>query len=495
MSHERTDPTPEGLPARVPTVRRRGRPANPGQRPDAGPAGMHPAFSLLRSATAWLVAGCSVLAAAPMAEAAPSPARRNEVVQAVEKAGPAVVNISAERRVRNPFYDDPWSQYFRDFFGERGTPERVQNSLGSGVIVDPAGYILTNEHVISAASRVRVTLLDGREFWADVVGTAEDADLAVLRIDVKETLPAVKLGSSDDLMVGETVIAIGNPFGFSNSVTRGIVSALHRPGRSGERLYSDFIQTDAAINPGNSGGALLNIDAELVGINAAIVGQAQGIGFAIPVDRARAIYKELVQYGEVRPVYVGIEVQELDDKTADDLGLRPGSGLLVTAARGPAAEAGVRAGDVILKADQQATRSVADFGTAVGRRNVGDTITLEIERGGRPVSLRVPTREFPYRDWAFQAIGIEVEEIPAADRRRRDVPNEGVVISAVRPGGPADRRGLRAGDYIIQVLDVGIGGVDGFNRLLPRIASLRRGSLFMRVVRDGRIVPLSLRLD
>jgi Do/DeqQ family serine protease len=436
-------------------------------------------------------------AVAPVPAFAAGPfARRNEVVETVEKAGPAVVNISAEQQIRNPFDNDPLGQFFRDFFEGGRNEERVQNSLGSGVLIDKAGYILTNEHVISAASRVRVTLHDKREFWAEIVGTSEESDLAVLKISSKEPLPAITLGSSDDLMIGETAIAIGNPFGLSNTVTVGVVSAVHRSGRSGDRVYSDFVQTDAAINPGNSGGALLNINGELIGINAAIIGQAQGIGFAIPIDRAKSIYRELVQYGEVRPTWLGLETRALDERTAPGLGIAPRPGLMVTAARGPAAEAGLRPGDIIVKADQATVENAADFASAVGRKNVGDTIDLVVERvGGEKKGLTVKAAAFPSHDYAWRSIGIEFTDIAAADKRRREVPDAGVLISSVRPDGPAARRGLRAGDYIVQVLDTGVGSATDFNRLLPRIAALQEGDLFLRVVRGGYIHPVSLHLD
>jgi len=414
----------------------------------------------------------------------------------VQKVGPAVVNIAAEQRLVNPFYADPFGDFFRNFFEGHAPPrEQIQNSLGSGVLIDPAGYILTNDHVIAQASRIKVTLADKREFWAETVGTAEESDLAVLKIKSRDALPALPLGSSDDLMIGETVIAIGNPFGLSNTVTTGVVSALHRSGRSGDRVYTDFIQTDAAINPGNSGGALLNINGELVGINAAIIGQAQGIGFAIPIDRARKIYQELVQYGEVRPVYLGVELRPLDRDTASELGVKSAKGLLVTRVKGPAIDAGVEPGDVVVQADGASIESPEDFGTAVGRKNVGDTIGLVVEREGEKKTITLKAAAFPFHDWAYETIGIAVDEIPKRDHRRREVPDAGVVVADVRPRSPAARRGLRPGDYIIQILDAPVGGVADFNRILPRIAAMERGSIFLRVVREGYIVPLSLRPD
>ncbi|MBW2121055.1 MAG: trypsin-like peptidase domain-containing protein, partial [Deltaproteobacteria bacterium] len=219
--------------------------------------------------------------------------RRNVVVRVAEAAGPAVVNIST--RVvsgggTNPFYEfgggTLFDEFFRDFFE---SPSRSYSSLGSGVIIRPDGTILTNEHVILRAERIKVTLLDGREFEGRLVGSDPESDLAVIRIAGRGPFPTIAMGTSRDLMIGETVIAIGNPFGLSHTVTAGVVSSLHRSFRSGDRVYRDFIQTDASINPGNSGGPLLNIMGELIGINTAIYRGAQGIGFAIPVDRVKRI--------------------------------------------------------------------------------------------------------------------------------------------------------------------------------------------------------------
>jgi len=224
------------------------------------------------------------------------PARQSLVVDAVAKLSPAVVNISASQLVmqQSPFRsqnDDPlFDQFFRDFFDARPR-QSTRTSLGSGFIVDTDGTILTNSHVILRGSKVRVTLVDGREFDAKLVGADADSDLAVLRIQAGQRLPTVTLGSSRDLLIGETVIAIGNPFGLSHTVTTGVVSAVGRSLHGEERTYTDFVQTDAAINPGNSGGPLTNIRGDVIGINAAIYGKGQGLGFAIPIDRAKRVLR------------------------------------------------------------------------------------------------------------------------------------------------------------------------------------------------------------
>jgi S1-C subfamily serine protease len=232
--------------------------------------------------------------------------RRTATVRAVEKVGPAVVNITTERvvRRRSPFSgfggDPLFDQFFRDFFSPRTRNQTVQ-SLGSGVVIDPEGRVITNEHVVARASRIRVSLADGREFEATLVGADPNNDLAVLQIDTEEELPWVAPGSSRDLLVGEPVIAIGNPFGLSNTVTTGVLSATDRSINTNGRTFHGFLQTDASINPGNSGGPLLNAEGTLIGINTAIYQGAEGIGFAIPIDVARRVVAELIEHGEVQP--------------------------------------------------------------------------------------------------------------------------------------------------------------------------------------------------
>jgi serine protease Do len=238
--------------------------------------------------------------------------RRTPVVEAVKKVAPAVVNISTEKIVKrriNPFFDD-YGFFFGDFFQNFPSSRTYKRqSLGSGVLIDPKGYIITNEHVILPASKIKVVLVDGREFEGKLIGSDSKFDLAVIKIEAESDFPAIKIGKSIDLMIGETVISIGNPFGLSHSVTTGVISALNRTIVTDEkRVYSDFIQTDASINPGNSGGPLLNILGELIGINTAIYQKAEGIGFAIPIDKARRIVDDLIQSGYVHRAWLGIGV-------------------------------------------------------------------------------------------------------------------------------------------------------------------------------------------
>ncbi|UCF66803.1 MAG: trypsin-like peptidase domain-containing protein [Acidobacteriota bacterium] len=325
--------------------------------------------------------------------------RRDAVVRAVENVGPAVVNISTEIIVRNPYYDG--FDVFEWFFGGAAPRRsRVENSLGSGVIVDPAGFVLTNDHVVAAASRITVTLRDGRQVNAEVVGADSHSDLAVLKLAEPGPWPSVAMGRSDDLMIGETLIAIGNPFGLQNTVTVGVLSASRRTitGPDRERVpFADFLQTDAAINPGNSGGALLNIRGELVGINTQIVARAQNLGFAIPIDRARKVFQEIRRYGQVRPAWTGLVVEEIDSAQAHALGLGEARGLLVRKIfRGsPADEAGIELGDVVEQIGEQRVSSLPEYDTAIARVPFGTAVDVTLARDGRSVVRKLVVAAFP----------------------------------------------------------------------------------------------------
>jgi serine protease Do len=373
------------------------------------------------------------------------PLRRTQVVEAVERASPGVVNISTSQVVeRTPFphpSDPSFDEFFRDFFD--GRPRRSeQTSLGSGAIVDAKGTILTNSHVIQRGSRIRVTLVDGREFDATLVGADADSDLAVLHIDA-EGLPAVTLGTASDLMIGETVIAIGNPFGLSHTVTTGVVSAVGRSLRSEDRTFSDFIQTDAAINPGNSGGPLLNIRGELIGINTAIYGKAEGIGFAIPVDRARRIMRDLVSFGAVREGWLGIAVQDLTPQLARHFEVR--AGVVVTGVEdgSPAERAGLVRGMVITGAGDQPVRSLADWDRLVSGRGPGDTVGLTVNEEGKERRLQLTVGTYPERALdalVSSGLGIEVTERGG-----------GLLITDVRSSSAAARIGIKSGDRLLAV--------------------------------------------
>ena len=305
--------------------------------------------------------------------------------EAVARAAPAVVNIHTARRVAvaSPLLDDP--------FDLLPAPGRIETSLGSGVIVDPRGYILTNHHVIADADGVQVALADGRVVVAELVGTDPETDLALLRV-AAAPLPAIDLARVSDLRVGDVVLAIGNPYGFGQTVTQGIVSATGR-NHLGLNTFENFIQTDAAINPGSSGGALVNARGELVGINSVFYGGSQGIGFAIPADLARGVMTHLLEHGRVLRGFLGVEPQDLT--AAERLGLPDAGGVLVAGVyRGsPAADAGIRPGDVITRIDDAPVGDARDALNRIARLAPGTEITLEIVRDGERSQLAVVVGE------------------------------------------------------------------------------------------------------
>jgi serine protease Do len=335
--------------------------------------------------------------------------RQTALVRASDSVGPATVSISAVKtRVvhADPLRTDFFERFFRGHFPDRVYREPYQ-SFGSGVIVDGDGYILTNEHVVGGATDVRVTLTDGREFQARVLGDDSRFDLAVLKVE-GEDLPVATLGDSDDLMIGEWVVAIGNPFGhFLNdphpTVTAGVVSALHRDvlaDNESDAIYKDMIQTDASINPGNSGGPLVNSVGEVVGINSFIFsmsGGSQGVGFAIPVNVARLIINELIEFGRVRDVWVGMRVQDLNPALAQTFGLPAVRGVLASFLEpdSPAERAGIRAGDIVTAVNGEQVESVRQARRAIFGSRVGDVITVTIVRDGERHDFDVELEEVP----------------------------------------------------------------------------------------------------
>ena len=425
----------------------------------------------MAKAAALLIAALALPAVAAARGAESDPERRSLVVQAVEKASPAVVNVSTEQVVERraspfPFPQDPFfEEFFRDFVDPR--PRRFKTtSLGSGVIVAADGTIMTNVHVIERASRVRVTLNDQREFDATLVGADADADIAVLRVKAGGDLPHIPFGTSADLMIGETVIAIGNPFGLSHTVTTGVVSAVGRSLRDEDRTYTDFIQTDASINPGNSGGPLLDIKGELIGINTAIYGKAQGIGFAIPVDRARRVMKDLVSYGEVRHAWIGLVVQDLTPELAQHFGVRRGVVVAQLDPKSPAEAAGVARGDAIIKVDGRDVASREEFEQRIDDHTEGDRITLTLRRDGRDEEVGLAAGTFPAAradELAWQLLGVAAAGA-----------EDGLFVSRVRSGSPAARIGVQRGDRLL-----GLGGTP-----LRSIAELRRKMIDLRGARS-----------
>lgn len=308
---------------------------------------------------------------------------------AAKKASPAVVSINTSKAARrNPRSDDPW---FRFFFGDQGA-DQPQVGLGSGVIVSTDGYILTNNHVVEGADEIDVTLNDSRHARGKVIGTDPDTDLAVLKIEL-DKLPVVVLGNSDNLQVGDQVLAIGNPFGVGQTVTSGIVSALGR-NQLGINTFENFIQTDAAINPGNSGGALVDVNGNLEGINTAIYsrsGGSMGIGFAIPVSTAKQVLEDIVKEGKVTRGWIGVEPNNLSPELAETFGVKANKGVIITGVlqNGPAARAGIRPGDVITGVGEKSVDNVQELLTAVAGLKPGDAARFALQRGKDKMELDV----------------------------------------------------------------------------------------------------------
>ena len=328
--------------------------------------------------------------------AAPAPAATS-LREAAKAASPAVVSINTSKAPENtPQSNDPW---FRFFFGDQGQGQ-PQAGLGSGVIVSPAGYILTNNHVIEEADQIEVILNDGRKSAAQVIGTDPETDLAILKVELTG-MPVITLGNSDALSIGDQVLAIGNPFGVGQTVTSGIVSALGRT-QLGINTFENFIQTDAAINPGNSGGALVDINGHLMGINTAIYsrsGGSMGIGFAIPTSTARTVLDAIVRDGKVTRGWIGVEPQDLTPELAESFAVTAGTGVIITGVlqNGPAAQAGVRPGDVVTHVAGQPVGNVAQLLSAVAALTPGTPATLDIVRkdGQQRLNITPGKRNLP----------------------------------------------------------------------------------------------------
>jgi len=407
-----------------------------------------------------IVLTCLALATAAHADRV---SRRTPVVVALEKAGSAVVNVRTEQIVErrsSPFFGFGGS-LFEDFFGEFG-PSRVYSSqsLGSGVLVDPRGYILTNAHVIAKASKIFVALPEQlKEQQVSLVGVDTRLDLAVLKLDGEGPFPSLPLGDSDDLMLGETVIAVGNPLGLGHSITTGVLSTAARRLPSEDGSLSVFVQSDALINPGNSGGPLLNLDGELVGINTAIARQAQGIGFAIPSNVARRVLNDLITYGKTRPGYIGLLPGEVGRAFTR---ARGGGGVLVTELepRSPAAQAGLAVADVILTIDGIPVDTVREFVTLAATYPPGSRMRIGFLRGARESKVALKPAAIPEgypRTYALKVFGFWVRE-----------GQRGLTVDELVAGGAAEQAGVQPGDLLAEVGGVGVDSLAGVNELLGR---------------------------
>jgi Do/DeqQ family serine protease len=413
----------------------------------------------------------------------------------VNQVSPAVVSIATKGVVNappNPLMEDP---FFRRFFGVPQQPQEVR-SAGSGVIVDAVnGYVLTNHHVVESAKEIEVILRDNRSLEATVVGSDEGTDIAVLKLKEPGKITAIQLGNSDKVQVGDFVVAIGNPFGLQHTVTSGIVSALGRSGISPDG-YEDFIQTDASINPGNSGGALINLNGELIGINSAIFSNSGGnigIGFAIPVNIAKSIMTQILQFGKVQRGLLGVAISDFSADTAKAYGVDAREGALVQeVSSGSAAEkAGVQVGDVIVAVDGEAISSAADLRTTIGVRRSGDKVRLEVLRDGKKRALVATLDE---REAVDRVSAEDIHPgLAGADLSNHDGSEGGfngpaVLVAAVEPESPAATRGLRANDIIVAVNRTRVRSV----KELQEIAS-QQSLLILAIRRGNRDLLLQIR--
>ena len=421
----------------------------------------------------------------------------------VKRVAPAVVNVYAARVIENriPLFDDP---IFRQFFGggrSGPAPRDVQRSLGSGVLVDPAGLIVTNNHVIEGADQVKVSLADKREFEADIVLKDTRSDLAVLRLkDPRERFAAIELGDSDALQVGDVVLAIGNPFGVGQTVTHGIVSAVARS-QAGITDYQSFIQTDAPINPGNSGGALVDLGGRLIGINTAIFtrsGGSQGIGFAIPANMVRGVIAS-AQGGSsvVRRPWLGAKLQAVTPDIADSLNLKRPAGALVAsvAPKSPAARAGLRPGDLIVAMDGQAIDDAGAFDYRFATMPLGGPAHLGVMRGGREVKLAVTLEtapETPREEVVVKVrsplAGAKVANLsPAlAEELRLDSSTPGVAVTDIENGSLAQNFGFRKGDIVLAINNTRIETTADLQRAVSQPSRLWR----LTILRDGQQISV-----
>lgn len=429
--------------------------------------------------------------------------RRTPIVTAIEKTSSVVVNISTEKIVkqRNPFsnfgrdfFNDDFFNHFFDSFPET---TYTQQTLGSGCIIDPKGYILTNEHVILRASKIKVISPNNQEYEARLVGADSRIDLAIIKIDADKKLPIAQIGDSDSLMIGETVIAIGNPFGLEHTVTTGVVSAVNRSIKiDEEKVYSDFIQTDASINPGNSGGPLININGEVVGINTAIYPQGEGIGFAIPINKAKLAISDLVNYGEVKKAWLGIKVQGLTRELASQFGVNGANGILIAdvIAKSPADKAGLQRGDIIIEINSTPVRNTGDYHSKIGTVITGEKLDFSILRNNKTKKIRIIPENIPKsygKDLSEKWLGAVIKSIGMMEVHKYGLKTkDGVVITQIKDGSLADNIKLEEGDIIRQLGAKEIHNIDDFYEAV--VSAMDRESVIIAIQRGDFIYYATL---
>ncbi len=421
------------------------------------------------------------------------------IADVAQKSMPAVVHIEVTQRVEIPhsvfpFESDP---FFRYFFGVPHGPrshKKEMRGIGSGMIIDPQGHIVTNHHVVSGATKITVKMVSGEEWEARIVGVDPKTDLAVLKIRTSKNIPYLVFGNSDPLRVGEWVVAIGNPRGLEQTVTAGIISAKHRVGILDPSGYQDYIQTDAAINPGNSGGPLLNLAGEVIGVNAAIVSESggfEGIGFAIPSNMAKAIAEDLIKTGKVVRGWMGVSAQDVTPSMAKrrNLAVLKGAWIAEVFQGGPAEKAGIKKGDVAVSYEGVPLENANDFRNRIAATRVGKKVEIGILRRGERISIWVEVSAYKPSSWIAamelkNKLGIEVKEISILEARRRRLDSrEGVIITKVDPRGPAARAGLESGDILLQMNNMAVRGIQEYGRILEQI---QKDEDVLLLVRDRR---------
>jgi len=435
---------------------------------------------------------------------------RPSFVQLAKKLQPAVVNIRTIKIVKGGsrvfrYYFGPnmprdffGNDFFDRFFGEQPQREYKEQSLGSGFIISEDGYILTNNHVVEGADKIKVRLSNNeKEFEGTVIGKDPKTDIALIKVETKNHLPTVKLGNSDSLQVGEWVMAIGNPFGLEHTVTVGVVSAKGRVIGAGP--YDDFIQTDASINPGNSGGPLINTRGEVIGINTAIIAQGQGIGFAIPINMGKEILPQLKEKGRVVRGWLGVMVQAVTPELAESFGLKEGKGALVGKVEdgSPAEKGGIKKGDIIIKFEGREIKEMSELPRIVAGTPVGKKVDIVIFRNGKEKTLKVKIGKMPEeKKVAFEKgkeknLGMTVQELtPEIANRLGLNDEEGVIVSSVEPDGPADEAGVRKGDVIKELNRKPVRNMDDFLREIKKAKPDENILLFIRRGEDTLFLVL-----
>ncbi|MDR3357527.1 MAG: DegQ family serine endoprotease [Desulfovibrio sp.] len=438
------------------------------------------------------------------------------------ECGPAVVNIGTERKTQTMGPEDFFGEMFRnmppgfekffDHFGGRGQygkrPQQRQKSLGSGFLISADGYIVTNNHVVANAETIQVTLNSGtgrgESLSAKLVGSDEESDLALLKVETKKSLPYLAFGDSDALKVGEWLLAIGNPFGLENTVTAGILSAKGRNIHAGP--FDNFLQTDASINPGNSGGPLLNTGGQVIGINTAIIASGQGIGFAIPSNMASKIISQIRTGKTVSRGWLGVGIQDVDDNTAKALGMKTSKGALVehVMENEPAAAAGIKDGDVIIEVDKKSVENASALIRAIADKAPGSGVTLTLWRDSGTIDVKVTLGE--RKSAGYEAagkdktgkdvglLGLSVRPLKTEERRELKISkNEGIMIIGINPDKPAARVDIRPGDVILKVNLKSVNSAEELSRIVKE-EGVKRGAVLLQVARRDdvffRTVPL-----